>query len=157
MTPAQILVVTVFSWRDLHIRDRCSLLRRRKHTKLQTNIIRNKISNIEILQAPLGDEVKYKKDKIHHNWGEEPIQLEAKYETLDSIYDQLGRPKIDLIKIDVDGYDLEVIKVDYDYSGAETCDNNRDKSRIAHAWCLSDRSIKFLRKSRICEGQSSGS
>ena len=78
--------------------------------KLQTNIIRNKISNIEILQAPLGDEVKYKKDKIHHNWGEEPIQLEAKYETLDSIYDQLGRPKIDLIKIDVDGYDLEVIK-----------------------------------------------
>lgn len=78
--------------------------------KLRTNIIRNKIDNIEILQVPLGDEVTYKKDEIHHNWGETPIQLEAKYETLDSIYDQLGRPKIDLIKIDVDGYDFEVIK-----------------------------------------------
>ena len=58
--------------------------------KLRTNIIRNKIDNIEILQVPLGDEVTYKKDEIHHNWGETPIQLEAKYETLDSIYDPVS-------------------------------------------------------------------
>lgn len=51
-----------------------------------------------------------RKDKIFKIWGQAPQEKVFEFKTLDSLVESVGLQRIDVIKIDTDGYEIEVLR-----------------------------------------------
>lgn len=86
--------------------------------KLKSNISLNKFSNIQIFNIGLGssDAEYYLSSENIHNRGENKIQINSpmqpniKVKKLDDIMDSYQIKKVDLIKIDVEGFEYDVLR-----------------------------------------------
>ena len=91
------------------------------YIKLQTNIAKNNASNITSFNIGLGSErgtmKLYKVDpnnkgmnRMFLNRKDDSDFVEVSIEKVDDVMNQLSYPEIDFIKIDVEGFELEVLK-----------------------------------------------
>jgi len=72
--------------------------------------INDQLSNIQFHKIALGENNGERKDKLYKIWGEDPVEEIFEFKTLDSLVSELALIKIDVIKIDTDGFELEVLK-----------------------------------------------
>ena len=77
---------------------------------LNRNINHNGADNILVMKKAVGQTSVVRKDKIYKIWGQAPEEDEYEFTTLNKIWGELDWPQVDLVKIDVDGYDFEVLK-----------------------------------------------
>lgn len=75
---------------------------------LEKNLCTNNVTNIEIVNLALGDKVESKVDKIYKVWGEQPVESNFRFTTIDAFVSERNL-HVDAIKIDVDGFDYEVL------------------------------------------------
>lgn len=75
---------------------------------LLPNIRRNNITNVNLYKLALGNKIGIQSDKIYMIWGENPIQSDFEFTTLDE-FTSKNNIIPNFIKIDVDGFDLEVL------------------------------------------------
>lgn len=76
---------------------------------LKENLNRYNVSNVTLINAPLGSKTEKKQDNIYKIWEEAPENRTYDFITIDDYFDGQNVEKIDLIKIDVDSYDYEVL------------------------------------------------
>ena len=74
---------------------------------LLCNLVHNKVDNVIVLNNALGSEKGMRKDEIFRIWGQPPEKLLYPFTTIDEYTKHMSR--VDLIKIDVDSFDLEVM------------------------------------------------
>lgn len=72
---------------------------------LLPNLERNNIRNVKTFKLALGDKIGTFEDKIYKIWGQEPVQAKYDFTTLDEF-----STIPNYIKIDVDGFELEVLR-----------------------------------------------
>ena len=78
---------------------------------LEKNLSEKKInSRITCLHLAASDKSGEFTDAIYRIWGKDPEISEYKFEKLDQIVLNLGLTKVDVVKIDTDGYELEVLR-----------------------------------------------
>lgn len=80
---------------------------------LEANINHHGVTNVEVVAEAIGDRTGRRGDVIHRVWGEDPDTGDWPFTTLDDLAARLQLDRCDLVKIDVDGFELEVL------SGAE--------------------------------------
>lgn len=66
--------------------------------------------SFEFLNLAIGNFTGEKKDQIFQIWGENPVTDTYQFRKLDDVVSELGLQRIDVIKIDTDGFELEVLK-----------------------------------------------
>lgn len=79
------------------------------HDFLVSNIEANNASNVTPLRLGLSDRSFRGEESIFRIWGHDPEVTEVEFVTLDEFAVRVGLERLDLIKIDVDGFDLEVL------------------------------------------------
>ncbi len=72
--------------------------------------LNDQLSNIQLHNVALGENNGKHKDKLYKIWGEEPVEDIFDFKTLDSLVSELALKKINVVKIDTDGFELEVLK-----------------------------------------------
>lgn len=78
---------------------------------LEKNLLENKTnSRITCLHLAASDKSGKFTDAIYRIWGKDPETSEYKFEKLDQIVLNLGLTKVDVVKINTDGYELEVLR-----------------------------------------------
>ncbi len=77
---------------------------------LKENLAHHRCHNVEIIKAPVGAKQETREDLVYQIWGNEPVKNLWKFITLDAFVQEHGIVKLDCIKIDVDSYDLDVLK-----------------------------------------------
>ena len=77
---------------------------------LQANLDHHRCSNVTPLQVALGTHSGAREDDIFRIWGENPERRVYQFSTVDDMMKQLELERIDCIKIDVDSFDLEVLR-----------------------------------------------
>ena len=78
---------------------------------LEKNLLeKKKSSQITCLNLAVGDKSGEYADAIYRIWGNDPEISDYKFEKLDQIILNLGLTKVDVVKIDTDGYELEVLR-----------------------------------------------
>ena len=76
---------------------------------LRDNLIANGSTNVELVEMALAARTYNGADLIYETWGEPAIELDASFVTVDRFVQDRGLSRLDLMKIDVDGFDLEVL------------------------------------------------
>lgn len=66
--------------------------------------------SIEFLNLAIGNSTGQRKDQIYKIWGEKPVADLYQFKKLDDVVSELELNRIDVIKIDTDGFELEVLK-----------------------------------------------
>ncbi len=74
------------------------------------NLAANGIGNVEIREVAVGETAGNRSDAIFSLWGDDPEVREWPFSTVDQQVRELGWDRLDLLKIDVDSFDLEVLK-----------------------------------------------
>lgn len=105
---------------------------------LVENLTSNKFpeNNIEFFQTAIGSTTGTREDKIYKTWGDEPISGIHKFTRLDELVGELSLEKLDILKIDTDGFEFEVLT-----SGRETIEKFRPSIIIELNEALGTRSI----------------
>lgn len=78
--------------------------------KLVTNIKANSAVNIEAIQLGVSESTVMREDSIFMNWGAPAITRSWGFTSLDDFVSERELERVDLIKIDTDGYELEVLR-----------------------------------------------
>ncbi|MCO6187962.1 FkbM family methyltransferase [Rhizobium sp. L1K21] len=78
--------------------------------KLSENISHAGLENVETFQLALGAKVGNFNDAIYRMWGQDPDVGDFPFTTVDQFVAEKKIGKIDIMKIDVDGFDLETLK-----------------------------------------------
>jgi FkbM family methyltransferase len=76
---------------------------------LEENIKRYNLSNVVLINYPLGSKTEIKQDNIYKIWGSPPENKLYNFTTIDDFCLNQKIERLDLIKIDVDSYDYEVL------------------------------------------------
>lgn len=79
-------------------------------TKLRSNLKEAHCSNVITYQLAMGSQVGSKEEPIYRIWGSDPEVGNYNFTTVDDFAASADLKRIDLVKIDVDGFDLEVLK-----------------------------------------------
>jgi len=74
------------------------------------NLNLNGTTNVVPVGKGLSNFIGKKKDKIYRIWGRPPEESVVDFTTIDQFVEENGLERVDLIKIDVDGYDLEALE-----------------------------------------------
>ncbi len=77
---------------------------------LRANLAAAGATNVAVHQVALGAATGTRQDAIYRIWGAEPETRAYPFTTLDAFVEQAGITRVDCVKIDVDGFDLEVLK-----------------------------------------------
>lgn len=77
---------------------------------LRANLAHNGCRNVTPLEIALGDVSGDKEDDVYRIWGEDPERRIFHFRTVDDVARDLQLDRLDCIKIDVDSYDLDVLK-----------------------------------------------
>jgi FkbM family methyltransferase len=67
-------------------------------------------ATFEFLNLAIGNSTGQRKDQIYKIWGEKPVADVYQFKKLDDVVSELDLNRIDVIKIDTDGFELEVLK-----------------------------------------------
>lgn len=67
-------------------------------------------ATFEFLNLAIGNSTGQRKDQIYKIWGEKPVADVFQFKKLDDVVSELNLNRIDVIKIDTDGFELEVLK-----------------------------------------------
>jgi FkbM family methyltransferase len=101
---------------------------------LSANLAENRVGNVEVFRLALGDQSGLRVEPIYRIWGNEPERNQVRFSTLDDFVKEHAIKKLDAIKIDVDSFDLEVLK------GAEQTLRQFDPYVVVELnWALSKR------------------
>lgn len=79
-------------------------------TMLERNLKHHQTTNVQPLNLAVGDKNGTVTDNIFRLWGSDPERMPYPFTTLDSFVNVRAITRVDLIKIDVDGFDLEVLR-----------------------------------------------
>jgi len=93
-------------------------------------------NNIEFIQTAIGSTTGTREDKIYKIWGDEPISGKHNFTRLDELVGKLNLEKLNILKIDTDGFEFEVLT-----SGHETIEKFRPSIIIELNEALGTRSI----------------
>lgn len=77
---------------------------------LETNLRHHQCSNVTVHRKAVGEYSGPREDKIFRVWGQPPEVLTYDFITIDDLVKDLGLPRLDCLKIDVDSFDFEVLK-----------------------------------------------
>lgn len=77
---------------------------------LRTNLAAAGAANVTVHEVALGNATGRREEAIYRIWGSAPEMKEYPFTTLDTFVAETGLDRLDLVKIDVDGFDLEVLK-----------------------------------------------
>ena len=77
---------------------------------LVTNLAANGASNVRAEKLALGDKPGERSEPIYRIWGQPPEVARHQFVTIDEYVRTSNLARVDLIKIDVDGFDLEVLR-----------------------------------------------
>ncbi len=77
---------------------------------LRKNLSAAGLTNVTVHELALGRVTGNVEDAIYRMWGSEPERDVYRFSTLDDVVATAGLSRLDCIKIDVDGFDLEVLK-----------------------------------------------
>ncbi|MDO3444623.1 FkbM family methyltransferase [Agrobacterium sp. V1] len=80
------------------------------HRMLRHNLEVNGISNVEVRQIAMGETEGNRRDAIFRVWGSPAEVEEFPFSTVDAEMRRLEWDRLDLLKVDVDSFDLEVLK-----------------------------------------------
>lgn len=80
------------------------------HRMLRHNLELNGISNVEVRQLAMGETEGNRRDAIFRVWGSPAEVEEFHFSTVDAEIRRLEWDRLDLLKVDVDSFDLEVLK-----------------------------------------------
>lgn len=80
------------------------------HRMLRHNLELNGISNVEVRQLAMGETEGNRRDAIFRVWGSPAEVEEFPFSTVDAEIRRLEWDRLDLLKVDVDSFDLEVLK-----------------------------------------------
>lgn len=80
------------------------------HRMLRHNLELNGISNVEVRQIAMGETEGNRRDAIFRVWGSPAEVEEFPFSTVDAEMQRLEWDRLDLLKVDVDSFDLEVLK-----------------------------------------------
>lgn len=67
-------------------------------------------ASFEFLNLAIGNSTGQRTDRIYKIWGENPVLGNYQFKKLDDVVSELNLNRIDVIKIDTDGFELEVLK-----------------------------------------------
>jgi FkbM family methyltransferase len=76
---------------------------------LRRNLQHNATTNVDARQQAVADSNRIGTEPIYRLWGKEPELTEMQFVTIDSFVEEARLERVDFIKIDVDGFDLEVL------------------------------------------------
>lgn len=79
------------------------------HEMLMQNLKNAKLSNVTAVRKGLGATSEVKIEKIYKIWGQAPEILQMEFISIDDYVEEIGFSRVDFIKIDVDGFDYEVL------------------------------------------------
>jgi predicted O-methyltransferase YrrM len=74
------------------------------------NLALNAVENVEIREVALGSKAGQLDAAVYRIWGEAPVQGRYDFSTVDLEIKRLGWDRLDLLKIDVDSFDLDVLR-----------------------------------------------
>jgi FkbM family methyltransferase len=77
---------------------------------LRENLAATGAGNVSVHEVALGDRSGMREESIHRIWGAPPETGRYRFITLDDFVNEASLTRLDCIKIDVDGFDLEVLK-----------------------------------------------
>lgn len=77
---------------------------------LRKNLAAQGIGNVTVRQVAMGNQAGMLDESIYRIWGAAPERQHYDFNTLDRFVTEAGLARVDCIKIDVDGFDLEVLK-----------------------------------------------
>jgi FkbM family methyltransferase len=76
---------------------------------LNRNLQHNAQTNVDAIQRAVSDTNRVGTEPLYRIWGKEPELTEVQFVTIDSFVEEAKLLRVDFIKIDVDGFDLEVL------------------------------------------------
>src|SRR5271166_772262 len=76
----------------------------------ERNLQANAVTNVELARIALGAAAGFRTEPIFRIWGEPPERKVYDFSTVDLEMVKRGWERLDLLKIDVDSFDLEVLK-----------------------------------------------
>jgi FkbM family methyltransferase len=76
---------------------------------LKENIAHNGVENIEVVQKALGNELGIRREQVYRIWGESAEEDEYDFTTIDAFVRERDLKVLHFIKIDVDGFNLEIL------------------------------------------------
>jgi FkbM family methyltransferase len=77
---------------------------------LKANLAANKLENVHCHQLAVGSRTGRRDEKIFRIWGSVAEEGDYDFTTLDDFFEGRDLTRLDCVKIDVDGFDLEVLK-----------------------------------------------
>jgi FkbM family methyltransferase len=77
---------------------------------LQENIDYHQLINVNVVNLALSDHTGVKSEAIYKIWGKSPVFAEYAFSTLDAYVEKLNLDHLDLVKIDTDGFEVEVLQ-----------------------------------------------
>ena len=77
---------------------------------LHKNLAFNNVSNVEVLEQAVGAVSGNKNDELYRIWGRKPEKATYEFITIDDFVKSRGLTRVDFIKVDVDGFDIEVLE-----------------------------------------------
>jgi FkbM family methyltransferase len=77
---------------------------------LRTNLKHAGVTNATVHEVAVGDVSGCRDEHIYRVWGQDPDHAAYQFVTIDEFVDREGLTRVDLLKIDVDGFDLEVLR-----------------------------------------------
>lgn len=78
--------------------------------KLKANLKHNGTHNVEIIESALGSYSGERVEEIHKIWGTRPDRRRYSFTTIDDFVASRKLTRLDFVKIDVDGFDVEVLE-----------------------------------------------
>ncbi|UKJ78133.1 FkbM family methyltransferase [Azospirillum brasilense] len=79
-------------------------------SKLENNLRHHNLPNVEALRLGIGKQSGRFVDSIFKIWGQNAERLEVDFYSIDDFVEQRRLGRVDLIKIDVDSFDLEALQ-----------------------------------------------
>ncbi len=76
---------------------------------LQQNIDHAGVGNVTPVKRAISSRKWFGSDEIYRIWGSRPERIETEFDTIDSFVSEMGLHRVDLIKIDIDGFDLDAL------------------------------------------------
>ena len=77
---------------------------------LRKNLAFNDCANVEVIEQAVGNVSGNSKDALYRIWGRKPEKKSYSFTTIDDFVKSRGLARVDLIKVDVDGFDVEVLE-----------------------------------------------
>ena len=76
---------------------------------LRENVAHSGIENVEVVEKALGVEQGVRREQVYRIWGQSAEEDEYEFTTIDAFVRERNPATLDFIKVDVDGFDLEVL------------------------------------------------